>query len=140
MRHLWLRGFERIETLKPRGENSGYDLVLEANGVVQHIQLKSSHHSAATPDQEINVALAEKPSGCVIWLRFDPKTLDFGPFLWFGSVPKHRLPDLTPFRIARHTKPNSEGIKTERPNIRYVPKAHFSQLETIEEVVAHLFG
>ena len=140
MRHLWLRDFGRLEMLKPQVDDSGYDLVLEANAVVRHIQLKASHHGAATPGVSINAALAEKPSGCVIWLRFDPATLDFGPFLWFGGKPGDKLPDLSPFRVTTHTKRNAMGIKTERPNIRYVPKASFQQLPTIEDVVTRLFG
>jgi hypothetical protein len=43
MRHLWLRGFGRLEMLKPRVDNSGYDLVLEAHDIVRHKQLKASH-------------------------------------------------------------------------------------------------
>ena len=33
MKHLWLRGDWRLEALKPQVDDSGYDLVLEANGV-----------------------------------------------------------------------------------------------------------
>lgn len=140
MRHLWLRDVGRLEMLKPQVDDSGYDLVLEAHAIVRHIQLKASHHGAATPGVNINVALAEKPSGCVIWLRFDPATLEFGPFLWFGGEPGAKLPDMTSFRVTTHAKANAKGIKTERPNIRYVPKASFDRLQSIEEVVARLFG
>lgn len=48
MRHLWLRGNVRIETLKPQVDDCGYDLVLEANGVVRHVQLKASHTGSST--------------------------------------------------------------------------------------------
>lgn len=140
MRHLWPRDFGRLEMLKPQVDDSGYDLVLEANAIVRHIQLKASHHGAATPGVNINVALAEKPSGCVIWLRFDPATLDFGPFLWFDGEPGDKLPDPSSFKIAKHTKANAQGIKAERPNIRYVPRAKFEQLQSIEDVVTRLFG
>jgi hypothetical protein len=140
MRHLWLRGVGRVEMLKPQVDDSGYDLVLEAKGFVRHIQLKASHHGAATARVNINIALQEKPSGCVIWLHFDPNTLDFGPFLWFGGKPGEKLPDLDCFKIAKHSKANSEGIKAERPNIVYVPKGQFQQLRSIEELVTCLFG
>jgi hypothetical protein len=140
MRHLWLRDSGRLEMLKPQVDDSGYDLVLEANGIVRHIQLKASHRGAATPGVNINVTLAEKPSGCVIWLRFDPATLDFGPFLWFGGVPGEKLPNLTSFKVTTHTKANAQGIKTARPKIRYVPKAKFESLPSLEDVVTRLFG
>lgn len=76
----------------------------------------------------------------MIWLRFDPDTLDFEQFLWFGGEPGEKLPDLSGFKIATHTKANAEGIKSERPNIRVVPKASFRQLASIEDVVTRLFG
>ncbi len=140
MRHLWLRGFGRVELLKPQVDDSGYDLVLEANGIVRHVQLKASHHGAATPGVNIHLVLAKKPSGYVIWLRFDPVTLDLGPFLWFGGEPGAKLPDLSEFKIAKHAKGNAQGIKLERPNFRTIPKACFTELTTIDEVVSRLFG
>ena len=140
MRHLWLKGFRRLELLRPQVDDGGYDLVIEANAIVRHVQMKSSHHGAATASVNINVALAEKPSGCVIWLRFDPESLDLGPFLWFGGAPGEKLPDLASFKVAKHTKGNAQGVKTERPNIRTVPRARFEHLATIDEVVGRLFG
>ncbi|MGH7960455.1 MAG: hypothetical protein ACRERD_01360 [Candidatus Binatia bacterium] len=140
MRHMWLGGFRRLEMLRPHVDESGYDLVLEANGIVRHIQLKASHHGASTQGVKINVALSEKPSGCVIWLQFNPETLELGPFLWFGGEPGDRLPDLTSFRIAKHAKANAQGVKSERPNIRQVPRSRFEQLRSLDEVVARLFG
>ncbi len=140
MRHLWLKGSGRMELLKPQVDNGGYDLVLEAKRIVRHVQLKASYHGAATAVVNVNVALAEKPSGCVIWIRFDPDSLDLGPFLWFGGAPGAPLPDLAPFKIGRHTKGNAQGVKAKRPNIRIVPVANFERLATIDEVVAHLFG
>ncbi len=53
MRHLWLDGFTRLELLKPQVDNSGYDLVLEANAVTRHIQLKASHHGSS-PERSVN--------------------------------------------------------------------------------------
>ena len=140
MRHLWLRGFQRLELLKPQVDDSGYDLVFEANGIVRHVQLKASHHGAATPSVNIHLALAEKPSGCVIWLRFDEAKLDLGPFLWFGGEPGAKLPDLSLFKTAKYTKANAQGLKLERSNIRTIPKAQFTPLATIDDVVTHLFG
>jgi len=140
MRHLWLRDVERLEMLKPQVDDSGYDLVLEANAIVRHIQLKASHHGAKTSRVSVNAALASKPSGCVIWLWFEPVTLEFGPFLWFGGKPGDKLPELSAFSITKHTKANAEGIKAERLNIRSVPKASFHHLPTIDDVVTRLFG
>jgi hypothetical protein len=42
MRRLWIRGERRLEVLKPQVDDGGYDLVLEANGVVRDVQMKAS--------------------------------------------------------------------------------------------------
>lgn len=102
MRHLWLRGFTRLEMLKSHVDDSGYDLILEANSIVRHIQLKASHHGSATSRVNVNDALARKLSGCVIWMSFDSTTLDFDYFLWFGGEPGKKLPTLSEFDKATH--------------------------------------
>lgn len=140
MRLLWLKGYRRMELLKPQVDDGGYDLVLEANRIVRHVQLKASHQGAATASVNVNIALAEKPSGCIVWIRFDPGSLDLGPFFWFGGAPGEKLPDLASFPVAKHTKGNAQGVKTERPNIRRIPVARFDELATIDEVVVRLFG
>jgi hypothetical protein len=140
MRHIWLTSTTRVEMLKPQVDDGGYDLVLEANGIVRHIQLKASHLGATTAGVKVNVLLGRKPGGCVIWMHFDRVTLDFGHFLWFGGAPNEPLPDLSLFKISTHSKANAQGLKLERPNIRDVPKAQFQRLEGIGELVQRLFG
>jgi hypothetical protein len=140
MRHLWLDGYKRMEMLKPQVDDNGYDIVLETDTVVRHIQLKASRSDSAVGRVNINIALAQKPSGCVIWMYFNPATLELGPFLWFGGAPGEELPSLSNYEIATHTKRNAKGIKTERPSIRIVRKAEFAKIEKIDEVVVRLFG
>jgi hypothetical protein len=140
MRHLWTKGFSQVEVLKSQVDNNGYDLILEANGATRHVQLKSSHHEAATSRINTHVQLAEKPSGCIIWIYFAPDTLALGPFLWFGGKPGEPLPDLSGFAVAKHAKGNAQGVKAERPNVRTVPKSRFTRVETMEELSERLFG
>src|SRR5215210_7750101 len=78
MRFLWLRGNVRMEVLKPQVDDGGYDLVLEANDIVRHVQLKASHSSAATPQVNVSLSLSRRPSGCVVWTIFDEGTLALG--------------------------------------------------------------
>jgi hypothetical protein len=75
MKFLWRRGEWRLEVLKPQVD-SGYDLVLEANGVVR--QLKSSFRGSTIGKVNINILLADKLSGSVIFMRIDPDTLELG--------------------------------------------------------------
>jgi hypothetical protein len=139
MRHFWLREFQRVEMLTSRVDDAGYDLVLEANGIIRHIQLKSSTHAAPTRVL-VNKALAEKPSGCVLWMHADPDTLELGPFFYFGGDPGEPLPDVEDFAIGRRATPNAAGDKPPRKNTRGITKDHFTKLESIEEVAAYLFG
>ncbi|MBE3563948.1 MAG: hypothetical protein IMX05_09600 [Hydrogenibacillus schlegelii] len=139
MKTLWLKG-HYVEVSKPQVDDSGYDLILECNGIIRHVQLKASHQESSTATAKVNVKLAEKPSGCVVWIRFDQKTMNLGPFLWFGSSPGQPLPDLTGFKTVKHTKANSKGEKTERPNIKEIPKGKFEVVESILELATKLFG
>src|SRR5262245_54861773 len=83
MKRLWLRGEWRLEVLKPQVDDGGYDLVLEANGIVRHVQLKASFRGSTVSEAKINSLLALKPSGCVVFVWFDKTTLDLGPFAFF---------------------------------------------------------
>lgn len=140
MRSLWLRGIARFEVLKPQVDDSGYDLVFEANGITRHVQLKSSSRTATTALVKASLGLGKKPSGCLIWVRFDPTTLDLGPFYWFGGKPGKPLPDIREFKIGKHTKGNAQGIKKERPNTRIIPRAKFEPVDDVSSLVSRLFG
>jgi hypothetical protein len=140
MRRLWLRGITQFEVLKPQVDDSGYDLVLEANGVVRHIQLKASFDEAATKSVKVSLRLETKPSACVVWVRFDPKSLALGPFLWFGGHPGKRIHDIKDFRTARLTRGDSKGFKKERPNHRIIPRRKFEKLPDFDILVSRLFG
>lgn len=140
MRILWLQDVTDFEMLMSKVDNSGYDIVLEANSVVRHIQLKSSSINSKTGEVKVNDRLAQKPSGCIIWMYFDPNDLSLGPFLWYGGSPGEKLPDLTHFKSARHTKANSEGMKSIRPHMKVVPKSKFKKVHNILALIAYLFG
>ncbi|EIC2576077.1 TPA: hypothetical protein I7272_24085 [Vibrio parahaemolyticus] len=135
----WKNGSCSIEIAKPEVDNQGYDLIMEDLGAIRHVQLKTSHIGSSTTRQKIHVALANKPSGCVVWVYFNETTLDLGPFLYFGDRPNKKLPNINDFPIAKHTKGNADGIKNERLSIRVVSKSKFVVLETMEELYEALF-
>lgn len=140
MRKLWLKGITQFEVLQPQVDDSGYDLVIEANGVVRHIQLKSSFEAASTGQVKASLRLALKPSACVVWVRFNPDTVALGPFLWFGAAPGLPIPELGNFRVAKHTRANAQGIKQERPNQRSIPRSAFEHVPDYDALVLKLFG
>lgn len=139
MRTLWLRGVRDFEVLRPTTDAAGYDVVLAAQGIMRHVQLKASAHSARTSRQKINTALAQHPSGCVVWIRFDPQSMALGPYEWFGNRPGTRLPELGD-QIAQHTKATAQGVKNERSAIRILNKGQFENGLDLPTIVDRLFG
>lgn len=137
-RCLWRLGIHEVEILRPETDFAGYDLAIECRGVLRHIQLKSSHRAAKTSRVAIQTRLAEKPSGCVIWIYFDDN-LALGPLLWFGGCPGDPIPPLGD-TMARHTKGDRTGYKKERPNLRVIQKHRFTVADHVGEIANLLFG
>jgi hypothetical protein len=93
LRHLWQRGVHNIEVLKPAVAHSGYDLVLEHNRTIRHIELKASNTEGKRTEVTVNVGLRSAPSGCVIWINVNPDDLELRQFWWFGGEPGAPLPE-----------------------------------------------
>jgi hypothetical protein len=140
LRELWLSGISQVEVLRAETDAGGYDVVIECNSVVRHIQLKATKEKGKRTSVGVNVGLFKKPSGCVVWIYFNPETLRLGPFLWFGDRPGRRLPMLPEFKTGRHTKGDSKGYKAERPNVRIVPKRNFQPVNSDAQLLVRLFG
>ncbi|MEE1947369.1 hypothetical protein [Aquipseudomonas alcaligenes] len=140
LKHSWRMKDFGLEISKPEVDRSGYDLIAEANGYIRHIQLKASFVGATTSRQKIHIALANKPSGCVVLVYFNDETLELGPFFYFGAAPGQPLPSLENMKIARHSKGNAAGVKAERPNLRVLNRAHFVRFEDIQDLYGQLFA
>ncbi|WP_311276860.1 hypothetical protein [Methylobacterium sp. WCS2018Hpa-22] len=138
LRSLWRLGIYDVEVLRSEFDAHGYDLVLARGRVVRHIQFKTG--SKAKPDAvSIAASLAEKPSGCVIWIRVQAD-LEMGPFFWFGGEPGEPLPQLDGYANPRRPTRNKEGVRPIRQNHREVPRDQFRQLATLEDVLVALLG
>ena len=137
-REMWQRG-ELMDVLRSHTDQSGYDLLLEAHGIQRHVQLKSSFLGAKTARQKVNTRLAERPSGCIVWIRFDPETLEQTEFLWFGGDPGAPLPEMGD-RVVRHTKGNAQGVKADRSGIRVLNKGQFDRVVGFDALADRLFG
>src|SRR5262249_25376016 len=132
-----------VEVLRSEVDASGYDVVFECNGRLRHVQLKTSKPDAKASGQKVNVALAAKPSGCIVWIvRHEDRQAGRMRVasLFFGGEAGQPLPSLDGFKVAKHTKGNSEGVKKERLAIRVVPKSRFTVVGTTRELVRKLFG
>lgn len=139
LKRLWQLGIFDVEVLRSEFDAGGYDLVMSRGSIVRHIQFKSVMEDGKAARTSVNLKLADKPSGCVIWLFVSPD-LSLKQFLWFGGAPGAGLPDLSGFSITKHSKGNAEGVKLERPNHRIVPRGSFSVLNSLDAVLGKLFG
>ena len=143
LQEVWYYFGETVEVLRSEVDSSGYDVVFECNGILRHIQLKTSKADAKADGQKVNVALARKPGGCIVWLvpHEGRQTCRMRlSYLFFGGEPGQLLPSLEGFKIAKHTKANAEGVKTERTAVRVVPKSRFEPISSTRELVGRLFG
>jgi hypothetical protein len=142
LQEVWSRYKKTVEVLRSEVDASGYDVVLECNGILRYIQLKTSGKDAKTASQKINVALATKPSGCVVWIvRHEENYRMRLSYLFFGAkVAGEPLLLWEDLKVGKHTKGNKDGVKAERPSIRVIPKTEFKRIDTTTELVARLFN
>lgn len=138
MARLLLRG-QRYELLHGVCDRDGYDVVIEAGGVMRHIQLKAVVQGGKRASFSLSTRLATKPSGCAIWINWDPTTISFTDFRFFGAGPGQPLPHLGD-RIPRNSRANSKGAKGARPDHREIPAGRFMRLRDLDELVDQLFG
>jgi hypothetical protein len=120
-------------------DKDGFGVLLEAGNIQRHMQLKVKIEGGARSNVTVHKRLATRPSGCVVWLTYNPDIQDFSEIRFFGAGPGMPLPDLGD-RIARHSRANSEGRKAERPDHRVVPASRFEKLDDIAQLVDRLFG
>ncbi|MCQ4278731.1 hypothetical protein NA643_06515 [Pseudomonas stutzeri] len=139
LRVSWKNKDFSLEVSKPEVDNAGYDIIAEANGIIRHIQLKATFIGSSTATHKVHISLAKKPSGCVVLVHFNRETLELGPYFYFGAAPGQPLPSVEYLKIAKHTKGDATGIKSERPNIRVLNKGSFRKLLTIDELYNVLF-
>ena len=140
LKRNWLEHSCDLEIAKPEVDGKGYDLIAEKGGIVRHIQLKSTKRGGNASSQDIHIALSAKPSGCVVWLEFDERTLAMGPFRFLGGKPGMQLPSLEKYPVAKHSKANAEGKKTQRPQLRRIKKNQFELINDFDELYLMLFG
>ncbi|HEY6321021.1 MAG TPA: hypothetical protein VJA16_05630, partial [Thermoanaerobaculia bacterium] len=136
LRTLGRLGVTDLEILRPEFDAHGYDVVMSRGPIVRHVQLKTQ----AAGRISVGRALAEKPSGCVIWIGLNKDTLELGPFLWFGGAPGKPLPHISGYPNPKRATHNSKGIRPLRKNHHVLPPEAFTKLKTLDEVVAQLFG
>ena len=137
---MWRRGHYGAEILRADFDAGGYDLVICANGVTRHIQLKTKNLSGRRASYSASQRLADQPSGCVVVVHVDNKTLAIKRYGLFAGPPGHPLPNIKDFRPTTHTKADSTGWKAVRKERYEVPKSRFEVFEDMADLYDALFG
>lgn len=139
LRRLWQRDILDAEILKSEFDAGGYDLVLSCRNVTRHIQLKVSRHYGSRSDVNVSKRLAEKPSGCVVWIIVDDD-LNFQGYRWFGDSLGGPLPSIAEMKVLKHTKANAQGVKNERTGHRVIKQSNFERLDHMDKLLERLLG
>ncbi len=131
---LLLRG-HRYDLLRADRDLNGYDIVIEANGVTRHIQLKTQIAGGRAREVSAQTALEAKPSACIVWTTYDAVTLRPVGWRFFGEAPGERITPLGD-EVARH----SRGDRGYRSDHRIIRAKRFERIGDIEALVDRLFG
>ena len=137
---IWRRGHFDAEILRAEFDAGGHDLVITANGVTRHIQLKAIKLSAKSNSWGTSQRLADQRSGCVVVLHIDDQNLRIRQFGLFAGPPGQALPDITGYRPTKHTKADSMGRKGVRKGRWEVPKSKFHHYDQLSGLYDALFG
>src|SRR5258708_31105018 len=105
---MWQSGARDIEVLKSEVDRGGYDVVLESNRVIRHVQLKSSFRGSKVREVDISTKLLHKPHGCILWLQFHNDTLAIERVHWVGRQRGNGQPGRGVAR-SPHLKVNQQG-------------------------------
>lgn len=135
---LFRRGTEP-EVLRADVDAFGYDLAIEAGGSLRYVQLKATREKGARAKVSVNLRLASKPSGCLIWIIYDAATFQPLRFRWLGGPPGTLLPLPSDAATARHTKPNARGEKAPRANHRVVRRGDAEWIRSYAELADRMF-
>jgi hypothetical protein len=132
LQECWFRRRQVVEVLRAEVDAAGYDLVLEAGGVIRHVQLKASRKGARTARQTINSKLQDREGGCVVWVFYAVDELTHRAKLTYRwrDVAIEGLPDT----LGRYTRRGKE-----RPKMRLVLRGGFRPVAETSELVDLLF-
>ncbi len=136
---IWRRGHFDAEILRAEFDAGGHDLVITANGVTRHIQLKAVKISGKSAYWDTSQRLADQPSGCVVVLHIDDQDLRIHRSGLFAAPPGDPLPDITSFRKSKHDKGDSKGRKAVRKGRWDVPKSKFDIYEQVAALYNAMF-
>ncbi len=138
LRYFWRNGETNVEVLRCEFDRGGYDLVISRGSVSRFIQFKTALIDSSVKDVKVSLNLVAKPNACVVLIMVDD-ALNLAGFKWFGAGVGLPFPDIKSMGIAKHTKANSKGIKSERIDHRLLKLSVFESCADIEDIIGKFF-
>jgi hypothetical protein len=71
LQECWFHRQRVVEVTRAEVDAAGYDVILEADGVIRHVQLKATRKGGSTHFQDINRKLSDREGGCIIWMEYE---------------------------------------------------------------------
>ena len=138
---VWFRRHQAVDVMHSTVDAFGYDVVLQCDDVVRHVQLKAKKRSSRTSryaNRTPSCASDRPVAWCALGSRGrrEPHELDF---LWYGSGPRDPLPELLGV-VSKHSHGNSQGVKWVRASMRDVELKDFDVVSDTAELCDRLFG
>jgi hypothetical protein len=140
LQEMWFVRGQLVDVMHSTVDAFGYDLVLQADGVIRHVQLKAKKKGTRTARYALSTQLTRQPAACALLIEWAAEDGRISPtYRFFGRGPHEPIPDLGETR-AKHARGNAQGIKGVREGLRVVGIGRFERLSGIAELAERLFG
>jgi hypothetical protein len=144
---LWVDDIP-CDVMRSDVDHHGYDLAIEANGILRHIQLKGKTHGAETNEWHFNVNLWKRGSGCIVILEHKDKCSEISDIRFLGGDPGQRLTDFFPLltdkrqekHLSEGEKPSKKVTLKEGKIPQLDPQLTGNGKELVKKLVLKLFG
>jgi hypothetical protein len=140
LRKFWRCGITDVEVARSEIDAFGYDLVMSRG-------TRPSYPIEDNKGRRTGQGSKGQPQahGQAEWLRHLDRGRSCNPrpgvVSWFGgAAPGDNLPDISHFKVAKHTKGDGAGTKNYRKDHRLVKRSGFTKLKTLDHVLVKLFG
>ena len=136
----WLKYKCSLEIARPEVDNSGYDAIAEANGIVRHIQIKTSVVGGKTASQKIHRKLAVSPAPACSGSTSMKRQWNSGRTC--TSAHRNLAGQWKALSVVRRpSTPRATKMGSKQSERTYAsPKGAFSRLSSLEAVYEQLFG
>ena len=124
--------------MRPDVDDDGFDVVVELDEVLRHVQLKGRRLGATTSTVGVHRRLSFKPNGCIVHMDYhfdNVKGLDVAYRILGQPAGCGRL--VIPATAKKATRPGN--AKKERPETFSVRVSSFTKMDDVAELFDFLF-